>query len=242
MRILLDHNVPRPLAALLTGHDVKTAGPISWSTLANGELLKAVQDAGFDALITGDKNLSYQQNLRSRTLALIVLPLTRWSDLRAYVPEILQTLENLKPSAFVIIPEQGKSGKRSALKIAKEQELESSDHTNDDGYWAGDNGQASGILPIAKDTGRICLAWRNEECHQGDCWGGIGGAVQKGKSPEESAKAEMAEETGYDGAIETHPAFYEWVRPESRSCDCPAWSRDRTCRPIGSTLGGQAER
>ena len=83
MRILLDHNVPRPLAALLTGHDVKTAGPISWSTLANGELLKAVQDAGFDALITGDKNLSYQQNLRSRTLALIVLPLTRWSDLRA---------------------------------------------------------------------------------------------------------------------------------------------------------------
>ena len=37
-------------------------------------------------------------------------------------------------------------------------------------------------------------------------------------------------------------SFYEWVRPESRSCDCPAWSRDRTCRPIGSTLGGQAER
>jgi putative SOS response-associated peptidase YedK len=37
-------------------------------------------------------------------------------------------------------------------------------------------------------------------------------------------------------------AFYEWVRPESRPDDCPAWSRDRTCRPIGSTLGGQAER
>jgi putative SOS response-associated peptidase YedK len=34
--------------------------------------------------------------------------------------------------------------------------------------------------------------------------------------------------------------FYEWVRPESRSDDCPAWSHDRTCRPIGSTLGGQA--
>jgi putative SOS response-associated peptidase YedK len=34
--------------------------------------------------------------------------------------------------------------------------------------------------------------------------------------------------------------FYEWVRPESRPDDCPAWSRDRTCRPIGSTLGGQA--
>ncbi len=31
-------------------------------------------------------------------------------------------------------------------------------------------------------------------------------------------------------------AFYEWVRPESRPDDCPAWSFDRTCRPIGSTL------
>ncbi len=34
--------------------------------------------------------------------------------------------------------------------------------------------------------------------------------------------------------------FYEWVRPESRPDDCPAWSHDRTCRPIGSTLGGHA--
>jgi len=35
-------------------------------------------------------------------------------------------------------------------------------------------------------------------------------------------------------------AFYEWVRPVSRSDDCPALPLDRTCRPIGSTLGGQA--
>ena len=36
--------------------------------------------------------------------------------------------------------------------------------------------------------------------------------------------------------------FYEWVRPVSRSDDCPAWPHDRTCRPIGSTPGGQAPR
>jgi hypothetical protein len=35
-------------------------------------------------------------------------------------------------------------------------------------------------------------------------------------------------------------AFFESVRPESRPDDCPPWSRDRTCRPIGSTLGGQS--
>ncbi len=33
-------------------------------------------------------------------------------------------------------------------------------------------------------------------------------------------------------------SFYKWVRPASRPDDCPARSRDRTCRPIGSTLGG----
>jgi putative SOS response-associated peptidase YedK len=36
-------------------------------------------------------------------------------------------------------------------------------------------------------------------------------------------------------------SIFEWVRPESRPDDCPARSRDRTCRPIGSTLGGQAD-
>jgi putative SOS response-associated peptidase YedK len=42
-------------------------------------------------------------------------------------------------------------------------------------------------------------------------------------------------------AIAPGDAIFEWVRPESRPDDCPARSRDRTCRPIGSTLGGQAD-
>lgn len=36
--------------------------------------------------------------------------------------------------------------------------------------------------------------------------------------------------------------FFEWVRHESRMCDCPAEPSDRTCRPIGSTLRGMATR
>ena len=36
--------------------------------------------------------------------------------------------------------------------------------------------------------------------------------------------------------------FYEWVRRESRVCDCPAVPSGRTCRPIGSTLRGRADR
>jgi putative SOS response-associated peptidase YedK len=50
------------------------------------------------------------------------------------------------------------------------------------------------------------------------------------------------EEIKYRRCLVPSDLFYEWVRPESRPDDCPASSRDRTCRPIGSTLGGQAVR
>ena len=36
--------------------------------------------------------------------------------------------------------------------------------------------------------------------------------------------------------------FYEWLRHESRMCDCLAEPSGQTCRPIGSTLRGRATR
>jgi hypothetical protein len=34
-----------------------------WDTLENGDLLDAAEAAGFEVLVTTDKNLSYRQNL-----------------------------------------------------------------------------------------------------------------------------------------------------------------------------------
>src|SRR5581483_8366455 len=48
--------------------------------------------------------------------------------------------------------------------------------------------------------------WRSRAVHMGDCWGTIGGAIQGG-SPEESAKTELKEETGYAGPIDLKPAY-----------------------------------
>ena len=79
--------------------------------------------------------------------------------------------------------------------------------TNEKGYWVGAGGGASGVLPICTATGRICLAWRSSAVNQGDCWGTIGGAIQPGLSPEESAKEEMMEETGYTGNIRLISSF-----------------------------------
>jgi 8-oxo-dGTP pyrophosphatase MutT (NUDIX family) len=64
---------------------------------------------------------------------------------------------------------------------------------------------ASGILPVARDTKRLCLAWRSSHVQDGDCWSTIGGTVKQGLTPMESAKAEMKEEVGYAGGVELHP-------------------------------------
>ena len=65
----------------------------------------------------------------------------------------------------------------------------------------------SGILPIANDTGKICLAWRSPSVRDGNRWGVIGGMCKAGSSPEDNARVELIEETGYIGAITLYKAF-----------------------------------
>ena len=77
MRILFDQGTPAPLRQLLRGHNVSTAYEMGWSELANGDLLAAAE-ADFDALVTTDQNLRYQQDLAGRRLAILVLPTTSW--------------------------------------------------------------------------------------------------------------------------------------------------------------------
>ena len=77
----------------------------------------------------------------------------------------------------------------------------------EEGFWSGEGNAASGILLICPTTGRIGLAWRSPDVDRGNCFGTIGGAVKKGMTPQESAKEELGEETGYRGGITLHPAF-----------------------------------
>ena len=56
-RVLFDHGVPRGLAVLLVRHDVTETKTMGWERLANGALLKAAEEAGFELFITTDQNL-----------------------------------------------------------------------------------------------------------------------------------------------------------------------------------------
>jgi hypothetical protein len=68
MRILFDHGTPFPLRVFLTGHSVTRTQDMGWDRLSNGALLTAAEQAGFEVLLTTDKNIRYQQNLAGRQM------------------------------------------------------------------------------------------------------------------------------------------------------------------------------
>jgi hypothetical protein len=86
MRILFDHGTTVPLRRLLRNHEVITAYEVGWAELANGALLSAAE-VKFDALITSDQSLRYQQNLTDRKLATLVLPTTSWPRIQAHLAD-----------------------------------------------------------------------------------------------------------------------------------------------------------
>jgi hypothetical protein len=103
MLVLFDHGTPRGIARSLHPHTVKEARAQGWDTLNNGELLKAAEQAGFDVLLTTDKNLRFQQNLHGRKLAIVVLSNSRWSLVRRALEPIAVAVNAAKPGSYTLV-------------------------------------------------------------------------------------------------------------------------------------------
>jgi|SRR5882757_528250 len=103
MLILFDHGTPRGIARSLRPHTVKEARSQGWDTLSNGELLKAAEDAGFDVLLTTDKNLRYQQDLEGRKLAIVVLGNSRWSMVKRRLDQIAAAVSAAKSGSYTLV-------------------------------------------------------------------------------------------------------------------------------------------
>jgi shikimate 5-dehydrogenase len=104
MRLLLDESVPRRLARHLPGHDVKTVVEMGWGGAKNGVLL-ALAAKDFDAFITVDRNLPYQQNLAALPVSVVVLKAVsnELAMLLPLLPELEVTLASLQPGTFAQI-------------------------------------------------------------------------------------------------------------------------------------------
>jgi hypothetical protein len=104
MRLLLDESVPSRFRRSLTDHSVCTVVEAGWSGIKNGKLL-TLAAAEFDAFITVDKNLSFQQNLEKLPIAVVVLDAVsnELSVLAPLVPALLRELASLKPKTYTLV-------------------------------------------------------------------------------------------------------------------------------------------
>ena len=102
MLILFDHGTPRGLMHALSGHTVVTAYSKGWDRLKNGALLKAAEENAFELLLTTDRRIQYQQNLKDRKIAIVVLTgTTKWSRVRLHFEPIIAAVNAVTPGSYV---------------------------------------------------------------------------------------------------------------------------------------------
>ena len=104
MGLLLDECTPRRLKGEFVGHEVTTSREAGFAGLKNGALLRAAEER-FDVLITVDKNIPYQRNLKSLNIAIMILiaKSNRFEDLKPLVPQALESLKTIQPGDVVRI-------------------------------------------------------------------------------------------------------------------------------------------
>jgi hypothetical protein len=104
MRILFDNGTPRGISVALVGHSVMEAREQGWDRLSNGELLDSAEAAGFEVLLTTDKNIHHQQSLVGRKIAVVALGKARWRLIKLRLPELLAAVNTAKPGSYTEVP------------------------------------------------------------------------------------------------------------------------------------------
>ena len=102
MRVLLDESVARQLASLLVGHEATTVQRHGWAGTSNGELLRMAATE-FEAFVTGDQSLEFQQSIGGLDLGVVVLlgPNNRVETITAMAPRVLDAVSSLQPGQVV---------------------------------------------------------------------------------------------------------------------------------------------
>lgn len=103
MKLLFDQGTPVPLRNYLLSHTVVTAYEQGWNDTRNGDLLKQAEAEGFDALITTDQNIRYQQNLTARKISIVVLMTTSWPRIKKQVAMVVDSIDALQPGSYIEI-------------------------------------------------------------------------------------------------------------------------------------------
>ena len=95
MKLLLDESVPRRLGSCFpVPYEVRTVPEMGWAGTGNGALLRLAADHGFEALVTVDRGIAYQQNLDDLPIPVVVMLAfrNRPADLAPLVPKVSRVL------------------------------------------------------------------------------------------------------------------------------------------------------
>jgi len=111
MRVLLDEDLPHQLRLLIPDHAVFTVKYLGWKGLKNGELLRTAEAAGYEVFVTGDQNLTDQQNMKGRAIGVVVLTAQKIRELRPHLQAIKSAVDRSKPGTVQFV--QCKSSKLS---------------------------------------------------------------------------------------------------------------------------------
>jgi hypothetical protein len=101
VKVLFDQGTPVPLRRHLPLHQVTTVYELAWNTLQNGALISQAEAAGFDVLVTTDRNWKYQQNLSERKLAVVVLLSTSWLKIQANIAAVVVAVNEAAAGSYL---------------------------------------------------------------------------------------------------------------------------------------------
>ena len=91
----------RHLCAVIQAHAVEEARDRRWDRHSNGDLLAVAEAAGFEILLTADKNIRYQQNLKARKISLVVLEHSQWPMVKLVADKITAAVNAAHPGSLV---------------------------------------------------------------------------------------------------------------------------------------------
>jgi predicted nuclease of predicted toxin-antitoxin system len=104
VKVLLDECLDWRLCRDLPDHEVRTVQEMGWGGVKNGRLL-ALAQVDFQVFITGDRNLAFQQNLPSFSIAVVVLKAEsiRLVHTQPLMAKVLSILPSLNPGQLVTV-------------------------------------------------------------------------------------------------------------------------------------------
>jgi len=95
--------VPRPLKREFPEHDVNTVVEMGWGSKRNSELLAMMLAGGFNAFVTVDQNLEFQQNIRASGISVVLIQArsNRLKERRPLAPAVAEALARIKAGELI---------------------------------------------------------------------------------------------------------------------------------------------